>query len=107
MGVIKGSEETLNCSEGFLDRSTYIDLSRRSHATFADQRDRIYDLFEAYLKLKRSNRDRDAADRLVYKQFSLHVELSAVFFRSHRIIRHSREHGILGQKIDYLFVQPS
>ncbi|KAG9025217.1 hypothetical protein FRB95_010398 [Tulasnella sp. JGI-2019a] len=52
MGVIKGSEQTLSCRTGYLDRETYEGLSSRSYPTFAGHRARIYTLFEAYRKLK-------------------------------------------------------
>jgi hypothetical protein len=66
MGVIKGSEQTLDLPNGFLDRDTYDGLSHRSQATFSTQRDHIYSLFLAYLKRKKSRGDYDAADRFVF-----------------------------------------
>ncbi|KAG8990213.1 hypothetical protein FRB94_013643 [Tulasnella sp. JGI-2019a] len=62
MGVIKGSEQALNCSMGYLDRETYENLSSRMYPTFASDRARIYTLFEAYRKLK-SSQMLDAPDR--------------------------------------------
>ncbi|KAG8897328.1 hypothetical protein FRB99_008233 [Tulasnella sp. 403] len=55
VGVIKGSGRTL-------DRKSYEEMSRRRHATFANDRSRIYDLFEMYEK-KRPLPSYDAADR--------------------------------------------
>jgi hypothetical protein len=65
MGVIKGSEQTLDQADGFLDRNAYENLSHRSQATFANQRENIYSLFRSYLKLKRAKRHYDAPDRFV------------------------------------------
>jgi hypothetical protein len=42
-----------------------VNLSARSQATFASRRKEIYTLFESYLKMKRSGREHDAADRFV------------------------------------------
>jgi hypothetical protein len=63
-GVIMGAEETLTCASSYLDRETYLNLSERAQSTFVDQRQRIYDLFEAYMAQKRQLGDMDAADRL-------------------------------------------
>lgn len=63
-GVIKGSERALESECGFLNRSQYIESSRRQGA-FADKRDLVYTLFEAYAKLKRARQEWDAADRYV------------------------------------------
>jgi len=63
MGVIKGSEETIGMKYRYLDRGSYKSLSARSQGTFSHKRDDIYDLFMAYVKLKRRWQDYDAADR--------------------------------------------
>ncbi|OCH84449.1 hypothetical protein OBBRIDRAFT_891791 [Obba rivulosa] len=63
IGVIKGSEPTLQLPGNTLSRQSYFEYSGRSQATFADQRNYIYDLFELYKKLKRDFQDIDAADR--------------------------------------------
>ncbi|KAI5120221.1 hypothetical protein M0805_000036 [Coniferiporia weirii] len=63
LGVIKGSEQTLYSKERFLSREDYISYSCRGQATFANQRERIYDLFESYQKRKADRGDYDAADR--------------------------------------------
>ena len=63
MGVIKGTEQTLDSASGFLTRSSYENLSERTHPTFAAHRRQVYDMFDAYLRL-RPNRTYDAADRL-------------------------------------------
>lgn len=52
MGVIKGSESTLDSPSGCLDRGTYEALSTRTQSRFAGDRSRIYTLFETYRKLK-------------------------------------------------------
>jgi len=88
MGVIKGSEKSLDFSEGFIDRQTYIESTPGSQMTFYDRREQIYSLFEAYTKLKRQNGDQDIADR------------------THKIIRLILQQGLLGPKIDYLFILP-
>ncbi len=64
-GVIKGSEQALGHSEGYLDKIAYCKLSHRTQATFANQRENIYKLFQAYLKRKKERGDYDAADRYV------------------------------------------
>lgn len=69
MGVIRGSEQTLETEAGYLDRVAYERLSARSQPTFARQREQIYQLFEAYLKRKRELRTDDPADRFVFAPF--------------------------------------
>ena len=63
--MIKGSELALNRPEGYLDKDTYHNLSHRTQGTFANQRESIYKLFNAYLKRKKERGDYDAADRSV------------------------------------------
>jgi len=63
MGVIKGSEQSLNFPEGFLDRETYLGSSNRSRMRFHDRSEQIYDIFEAYTKMKRRRGELDVADR--------------------------------------------
>jgi hypothetical protein len=65
-GTIKGSEQTLEHDEGYLDQKTYCALSHRANSTFATQRDTVYNLFLSYTKRKRELGDVDAADRLVF-----------------------------------------
>lgn len=67
LGVIKGSEITLNSENHFLDYETYSNLSERTQATFARKRSEIYSLFEIYMKKKRERREYDAADRYAPK----------------------------------------
>ncbi|KAF9014907.1 hypothetical protein BDQ17DRAFT_1418043 [Cyathus striatus] len=86
VGVIEGSEETLSQEKRFLDKVTYENLSHRAQHTFATQRGAIYDIFNAYLKHKRTRGDFDAADR------------------THRVLQALQLHGILGQKLDFLYV---
>lgn len=62
-GVIKGSEEALTSTGRFLSKDAYEGLSHRSQATFANLRNIIYCIFEAYLRRKRERGDYDAADR--------------------------------------------
>ena len=63
--VIKGSEETLTAGNdtNFLEKQTYLNLSERRQSTFSRQRERIYELFEDYKKLKAKHDNYDAADR--------------------------------------------
>lgn len=63
--VIKGSEETLAAGNdnNFLEKQIYLNLSERRQGTFSRQRERIYELFEHYRKLKGERGDYDAADR--------------------------------------------
>ncbi|KAI0286423.1 hypothetical protein BC826DRAFT_1108859 [Russula brevipes] len=86
MGVIKGSETTLNSENHFLDYDTYSNLSARTQATFAGKRKEIYALFEAYRKMKRKRQEYDAADR------------------THAILRDIAKDGIKGRSIDFLYV---
>ncbi|KAJ7237474.1 hypothetical protein B0H12DRAFT_1238216 [Mycena haematopus] len=86
MGVIMGAEETLTGKSRYLDRHTYLNLSERGQSTFADQRERIYDLFEQYLNQKRGQGDTDAADR------------------THEILKFFQDHRVPGRKVDYLYV---
>ncbi|KII86508.1 hypothetical protein PLICRDRAFT_44106 [Plicaturopsis crispa FD-325 SS-3] len=86
MGVIKGSEQALAHPECYLDKDAYDNLSHRTQATFATQRDLIYGLFQVYLKRKRGRNDYDAADR------------------THTILKHLQEPGLLPRLIDYLYV---
>lgn len=86
MGVIKGSEMTLDSETHFLDYETYLKLSARTQAMFASRRKEIYALFEAYLKMKRDRREYDAADR------------------THAILRSLAQDGMKGLKIDFLYV---
>jgi tetratricopeptide (TPR) repeat protein len=86
MGVIKGSEMTLDSETHFLDYDTYVNLSARTQSTFASRRKEIYTLFESYLKMKRNRREYDAADR------------------THAILRSLAQDGMKGQRIDFLYV---
>ncbi|KAI0716097.1 hypothetical protein C8T65DRAFT_606293 [Cerioporus squamosus] len=86
MGVIKGSELALERPEGYLDRDTYYGLSHRTQGTFANQREGIYKLFNAYLKRKKERGDYDAADR------------------THILIRNLRSKGVPGQEMDFIYV---
>lgn len=63
LGVIRGSELSLESPNGSLDRVTYEGLSFRTQATFARHRSRLYDVFDIYGKLKRERQEIDSADR--------------------------------------------
>jgi hypothetical protein len=66
VGVIEGSEETLDGSQHYLTSPAYYNLSTRNQSTFADNRDTLYKLFTQYLGKKKWFRDLDSADRFVY-----------------------------------------
>ncbi|KAI1785405.1 hypothetical protein LXA43DRAFT_132191 [Ganoderma leucocontextum] len=85
MGVIKGSEGTVNTPRGHLDREVYIRLSPRSQPTFAAMRDRVYDIFERYLSLKRRRNERDDADR------------------THELLSLLKANGLPGRPVELLF----
>ncbi|KAI0079047.1 hypothetical protein K474DRAFT_723989 [Panus rudis PR-1116 ss-1] len=86
MGVIKGSEQALQSPERHLDREAYLQLSHRSQGTFANQRETIHALFEAYLKQKKIRRDYDAADR------------------THAVLKALGEFGVPGSKVDFIYI---
>ncbi|KAJ2926890.1 hypothetical protein H1R20_g10212, partial [Candolleomyces eurysporus] len=86
VGVIKGSEQSLSHATGYLDLTSYINLSHRTQHLFANQRDRIYSLFEAYMRRRRPRGESDSADR------------------THRILKAFDAAGVPGTKIDYLYV---
>ncbi|KAG8980866.1 hypothetical protein FRB93_008909 [Tulasnella sp. JGI-2019a] len=84
MGVIRGCEESLMTSKGYVDRSAYEDLRIRTHMP-AHLRPRIYSLFEIYIKRKQLLRYHDAPERT-------HALLKAL------------AKGIPGQPVDFLYV---
>ncbi|KAH9910160.1 uncharacterized protein B0H18DRAFT_516086 [Fomitopsis serialis] len=86
MGVIKGSEQSWECEDGYLDRVSYYNLSRRTQATFGNQREVIYDLFHAYLKHKRRRGEYDAADR------------------TRRLLKALESYGLPGKHVDFLYI---
>jgi hypothetical protein len=63
LGVLKGSEKTLEHLEGHLDQTSYLGLSSRTNSTFASQRTTVWPLFMAYMKHKRDLGHVDSADR--------------------------------------------
>ncbi|KAI6137063.1 hypothetical protein F5141DRAFT_66140 [Pisolithus sp. B1] len=63
MGIIKGSEKSLEFDDGTLDKAAYCGLPSRSNPTFSGQRETVYAIFEAYSKLKRQRQHHDVADR--------------------------------------------
>ncbi|KAI5983593.1 hypothetical protein EDD15DRAFT_2487286 [Pisolithus albus] len=63
MGIIRGSEKSLEFDVGTLDKKTYCSLPPRSNPTFSGQREIVYALYEAYSKLKRQRQHHDVADR--------------------------------------------
>ncbi|KAG8982207.1 hypothetical protein FRB93_008303 [Tulasnella sp. JGI-2019a] len=85
MGVIRGCEESLATPNGYLDRSTYENISVRMQSTFARSRPKIYSLFEAYLKQKRILNCYDAPER------------------THALLK-SANRGVTGKLVDFLYV---
>ncbi|KAF8319670.1 P-loop containing nucleoside triphosphate hydrolase protein [Clavulina sp. PMI_390] len=59
MGIICGHEDTLGTEGGYLSREAYLNLSSRRYASFANERSRLYSIFEKYraLKLKKGAYD--------------------------------------------------
>ncbi|PCH33046.1 hypothetical protein WOLCODRAFT_62498 [Wolfiporia cocos MD-104 SS10] len=86
MGVIKGSELSLNSATGYLDKDAYLGLSHRTQGTFINQRELIYSLFMVYLKRKRERGDYDAADR------------------THTVLNGLRQKGTPGRLLDFLYI---
>ncbi|KAF5377111.1 hypothetical protein D9757_008780 [Collybiopsis confluens] len=84
IGVIKGSEETLQGPTSYLERSVYHNLSTRSHSTFANSRADLYDLFNVYMTKQKRTGDVDAADR------------------AHRILTFVKTGTFPWQKVDHL-----
>jgi len=62
-GVIEGSEEALSYHTRYVDSRGYTELSHRRHHVFSNKRDKLYALFESYLRLKRARGEFDSADR--------------------------------------------
>ncbi|KAF8222237.1 hypothetical protein L208DRAFT_1381918 [Tricholoma matsutake] len=86
IGVIQGSEESLSYESRFLDQHGYENLSHRAQYTFANHRDIVYSIFQAYTKQKRLLGDFDAADR------------------THDILKAIDVIGLPGKRFDYLYV---
>ncbi|KAJ3997585.1 hypothetical protein F5050DRAFT_1750599 [Lentinula boryana] len=86
IGVIKGSEETLEDAKHFLDRTAYQSLSTRNQSTFAENREDLYELFMAYLTKKKKLGHVDGADR------------------AHKILDFFKLQGVPGQRLDRLYV---
>ncbi|KAF9818499.1 hypothetical protein IEO21_02737 [Rhodonia placenta] len=85
MGILKGSEATLNGANTYLSQEQYFDLSYRSQGTFTNQRETVYMLFQVYCKMKRERGDYDAADR------------------THAILKRLRK-GVPGQLVDFVYI---
>ncbi|KAG2160213.1 uncharacterized protein EDB93DRAFT_46990 [Suillus bovinus] len=84
MGIIKGSEQALGFPDGFLDRPSYLCLPCRSNPVFANQRNRVYDIFESYRKFKKQKRHFDVADR------------------THSILKALQNKNFPGQQVEYM-----
>jgi len=63
LGVICGSEASLDTSNGYVDYETYQTLSHRTQSTFTSRRGAVYELFQVYVKRKRELRTYDVANR--------------------------------------------
>jgi hypothetical protein len=104
LGVIRGSEDSLISTSGYMDRDAYEHLSHRTQATFAQQRGRVYDLFQIYVRQKRMLEGYDVADRFV--PFRLCLFPSLTVCRTHALLQAVRTNGKLpGIPVDFLCVQ--
>ncbi|KAJ1301849.1 hypothetical protein OPQ81_009076 [Rhizoctonia solani] len=65
VGVIKGSSKAMKIPNGFLSRDEYLEAVARKSLNQLDQglREKIYDMFEHYRKIKGERFERDPADR--------------------------------------------
>ncbi|KAK0440837.1 hypothetical protein EV421DRAFT_1905200 [Armillaria borealis] len=87
IGVIKGSTETLREENRHLSKAAYLDLFKRQQSsTFAEQRCKVYKLFELYMHKKKLRGEYDAGDR------------------THSILKYFTEHGTPHQGLDHLYV---
>ncbi|KAH9172874.1 hypothetical protein EDB89DRAFT_2069331 [Lactarius sanguifluus] len=75
IGIVKGSEKSLESPNHALDREAYESLTNRNYA-----------LFEAYQRLKRGRRQRDLADR------------------THDLLDGIEENGLKGVLVDFVYV---
>ena len=105
--IIKGSEQTLTSTTGYLDSATYFDLSHRTAGTFASHREEIYRLFEAYLRLKKEYGGTDAPDRYVHilshtSWGSKSKSPSHLSCSTQKLLRLMREMGAPSRAIDYV-----
>lgn len=98
--MIKGSEQTLKQEYGYLEQQAYNGLSHRSQSTYANQRDVVYQLFEAYTQRKRERREYDAADR--YASNLLNSQSVNNSSRTHRILKGLRDESIPESKLDFM-----
>ncbi|KAL4069230.1 hypothetical protein J3A83DRAFT_4413033 [Scleroderma citrinum] len=87
MGVIKGSEKAFHLNR-FLDKQTYVNLSTRDYPVFAQERIKLYTLFQSYQKLKHERGDYDLADR-TYAILKMLLSEGSV---------------LKGRRMDYLYV---
>ena len=101
-GVIKGSETTLETEKGFLDKMSYVNMSRRQQGTFASRREAVYALFQAYLRQKRERREWDAAERCVVVHNFLIAWCTKSRRRTHDLLRGLKSTGIPGAKLDFM-----
>ncbi|TDL19417.1 hypothetical protein BD410DRAFT_842137 [Rickenella mellea] len=86
LGIIEGSGQVVMSGQRFLDKHSYKSLSQRSYSSLAGERDRIYGIFERYLKIKSLRKEHDAADR------------------TYVVLQSLQENGLKGTMIDYLYV---
>ncbi|KAG8938168.1 hypothetical protein FRC03_007557 [Tulasnella sp. 419] len=83
MGVIKGSEQSLSTSRGYVSRETYEAMTTKSGLSVA--RSRVYGLFESYLKQKK-------------------VDMYDIPERTHVLIKAIDSIDLMGLSVDYLYV---
>lgn len=88
MGVIRGSEGSVETPNGYLSREQYLALSDRTNSTFARYREQVYDVFEAYLRQKRNRGRFDPADRCVTRNPTTFLAIThMVPIRTHSLLR--------------------
>ncbi|KDQ17320.1 hypothetical protein BOTBODRAFT_156073 [Botryobasidium botryosum FD-172 SS1] len=104
MGVIRGSVDAIKTKKGYLSRDAYLQLGERTHPMLTSSRDRVYSIFEAYLKKKLPFGARDAAERThaILEELKLFREEKRDLLPLHK----EEETSLLSDenKVDYLYV---
>lgn len=62
-GVIKGSEQSLLHDRGHLDEAAYLAMGLRGQTVYRQQREAIFNLFQAYQRMQWERHDLDWPDR--------------------------------------------
>lgn len=104
VGVIEGSEESLSSPGGHISRERYVNMGRPKAVTHLQDRERVYDLFEKYRRLKAENHQHDIADRYV-TIISCLSSIHYIWPRTHAILRGlDKSPSSLRETIDFLYV---